>query len=161
MYHKWINSTKRNNWITPSNTETIKKDLVREATRRRREKRQFPKRRIEVRKKFPSPWAVRSIIVVFRNAHMHRSLCENRYGLVKCDAIIEGSHYEISWYLLNKTTNSMHNQYNIFITLSRIHRSTCFGHCCAHHQEPSPTAHAASDDRMISGLDLLQAVVGY
>jgi hypothetical protein len=27
-----------------------------------------------------------------------------------------------------------------FIALSRIHRSTCFGHCCAHHQEPHPTA---------------------
>jgi hypothetical protein len=25
-----------------------------------------------------------------------------------------------------------------FIVLSRIHRSTCFGHCCAHHQEPTP-----------------------
>jgi hypothetical protein len=26
----------------------------------------------------------------------------------------------------------------IFIALSRRHRSTCFGHYCAHHQEPPP-----------------------
>jgi hypothetical protein len=32
----------------------------------------------------------------------------------------------------------------IFITLSLRHRSTCFGHCFAHHQEPPPTAFAAS-----------------
>jgi hypothetical protein len=64
--------------------------------------------------------------------------------------------------LLNKTTNQMHNQYTIFIALSRIHRSsTCFGHCCAHHQEPPPTAHAASGYRMIAGLDVLRAMVGY
>jgi hypothetical protein len=48
----------------------------------------------------------------------------------------------------------------IFIALSRRHRSTCFGHCCAHHQEPPPTAFAASGYRMIAGLDVLQAVVG-
>jgi hypothetical protein len=40
------------------------------------------------------------------------------------------------------------------------HRSTCFGHCCVHHKEPSPTAFAASGFRMIAGLDVLQAVVG-
>jgi hypothetical protein len=42
----------------------------------------------------------------------------------------------------------------IFIALSRRHRSTCFGHCCAHHQEPPPTAFAASGCRMIAGLDV-------
>jgi hypothetical protein len=54
----------------------------------------------------------------------------------------------------------MHNKFKIFIALSRIHRSTCFGHCCAHHQEPSPTAFAATGYRMIARLDVLQAVVG-
>jgi hypothetical protein len=54
----------------------------------------------------------------------------------------------------------MHNEYKIFIALSRMHRSTCFGHCCAHHQEPPPTAHADYGYRMIAGLDVLQAVVG-
>jgi hypothetical protein len=53
----------------------------------------------------------------------------------------------------------MHSQLK-FIALSRIHRSTCFGHCCAHHQAPSPTAFAATDFRMIAGLDVLQAAVG-
>jgi hypothetical protein len=48
----------------------------------------------------------------------------------------------------------------IFIALSCRHRSTCFGHCCAHHQEPPPTAFAASGYRMIAGLDVFQAVVG-
>jgi hypothetical protein len=37
-----------------------------------------------------------------------------------------------------------------FIVLSRIHHSTCFGHCCSHHQEPPPTAFAASGYRMIA-----------
>jgi hypothetical protein len=46
-----------------------------------------------------------------------------------------------------------------FIALSLIHRSTCFGHCCAHNQEP-PTAFATTGYRMIAGLDVLQAVVG-
>jgi hypothetical protein len=32
--------------------------------------------------------------------------------------------------------------------------------CCAHHQEPTPTAFAASGYRMIAGLDVFQAVVG-
>jgi hypothetical protein len=41
--------------------------------------------------------------------------------------------------------------------LSHIHRSTCFGHCCAHHQEPPPTAFTASGYRMIVRLDVLQA----
>jgi hypothetical protein len=45
-----------------------------------------------------------------------------------------------------------------FIVLSHIHRSTCFGHCCAHHQEPPPTAFAATCYHMIAGLDVLQAV---
>jgi hypothetical protein len=48
----------------------------------------------------------------------------------------------------------------IFIALSRRHRSTCFGLCCAHHQDPSQTAFAASGYRMIAGLDVLQAVAG-
>jgi hypothetical protein len=48
----------------------------------------------------------------------------------------------------------------IFIVLSRRHSSTCFGHCCAHHQEPPPIAFAASGYRMIAGLDVLQSVVG-
>jgi hypothetical protein len=48
----------------------------------------------------------------------------------------------------------------ICIALSRRHRSTCFGHCSAHHQEPPPTAFAASGYRMIAGLDVFQAVVG-
>jgi hypothetical protein len=47
-----------------------------------------------------------------------------------------------------------------FIALSRRHRSTCFGHCCSHHQEPPPTAFAASGYRMVAGWDVLQAVVG-
>jgi hypothetical protein len=47
----------------------------------------------------------------------------------------------------------------IFIALSHRHRSTCFGHCCAHHQEPPPTAFAASGYRMIAGLDVFQTVV--
>jgi hypothetical protein len=47
----------------------------------------------------------------------------------------------------------------IFIALSRRHCSTCFGHCCANHQESPPTAFAASGYRMIAGLDVLQAVV--
>jgi hypothetical protein len=38
-----------------------------------------------------------------------------------------------------------------FIVLLRRHRSTCFGHCCAHHQEPPPTAFAATGYRMIAG----------
>jgi hypothetical protein len=46
------------------------------------------------------------------------------------------------------------------MALSRIHRSICFGHCCAHHQEPPPTAFAASGYRVIAGLDVLQVVVG-
>jgi hypothetical protein len=54
----------------------------------------------------------------------------------------------------------MHNQSYQFIALSRRHRQTCFGHCCAHHQEPPPTAFAASGYRMIAGLDVFQAVVG-
>jgi hypothetical protein len=41
-----------------------------------------------------------------------------------------------------------------FIALSRIHRSTCFGHCCAHHQKPAPTVFAATGYRMIAGLDV-------
>jgi hypothetical protein len=48
----------------------------------------------------------------------------------------------------------------IFIALSRRHLSTCFGHCCANHQEPPPTAFAHSGYRMIAGLDVFQAVVG-
>jgi hypothetical protein len=48
----------------------------------------------------------------------------------------------------------------IFIVLLRRHRSTCFGQCCAHHQEPPTTAFAAPGCRMIAGLDVLQAVVG-
>jgi hypothetical protein len=36
----------------------------------------------------------------------------------------------------------------IFIALSRRHRLTWFRHCCAHHQEPLPTAFAASGYRM-------------
>jgi hypothetical protein len=47
----------------------------------------------------------------------------------------------------------------VFIALSRRHRSTCFGHYCAHHQEPPPTAFAASGYRMIAGLDVFQTVV--
>jgi hypothetical protein len=47
-----------------------------------------------------------------------------------------------------------------FIALSCRYRSTCFGHCCAHHQEPPPTAFAASCYRMIAGLDVFQAVAG-
>jgi hypothetical protein len=50
--------------------------------------------------------------------------------------------------IFNKATNQMHINL-IFIALSRRHRSTCFGHCCAHHQKPPPTAFA-----------VLQAVVG-
>ena len=34
---------------------------------------------------------------------MHKSPRESRYGLVKCDAIIEGCHNEISQYLSRKT----------------------------------------------------------
>jgi hypothetical protein len=48
----------------------------------------------------------------------------------------------------------------IFIALSRRHRSTCFGHYCAHHQESPPTAFAAYGYHMFAGLDVLQAVVG-
>jgi hypothetical protein len=48
----------------------------------------------------------------------------------------------------------------IFIALSCRHRSTCFGQYCAHHQEPPPTAFAASGYRMIVELDVFQAVVG-
>jgi hypothetical protein len=48
----------------------------------------------------------------------------------------------------------------IFIASSRRHPSTCFGHCCAHHQVLPPTAFAASGYRVIAGLDVLQAVVG-
>jgi hypothetical protein len=48
----------------------------------------------------------------------------------------------------------------IFIVLSRRHRSICFGHCCAHHQEPPPTVFAASGYCMIAGLDVFQTVVG-
>jgi hypothetical protein len=48
----------------------------------------------------------------------------------------------------------------IFIALSRRHRSACFGQCCTHHQEPPPTAFAASGYRMIAGLGVFQAVVG-
>jgi hypothetical protein len=48
----------------------------------------------------------------------------------------------------------------IFIVLSRRHRSTCLGHCCAHQQEPPPAVFAASGYRMIAGLDVFQAVVG-
>jgi hypothetical protein len=47
----------------------------------------------------------------------------------------------------------------IFIALSHRHHSTCFRHCCAYHQEPPPTAFAASGYRMIAGLDMFQAVV--
>jgi hypothetical protein len=42
----------------------------------------------------------------------------------------------------------------IFIALSRRHRSTCFGHCCAHHQEPPLTAFVASGYHMIAGFDV-------
>jgi hypothetical protein len=38
----------------------------------------------------------------------------------------------------------------IFIALSRRHRSTCFGHSCAHHQEPPQTAFLASGYRIYS-----------
>jgi hypothetical protein len=48
----------------------------------------------------------------------------------------------------------------IFIALSRRHRPTCFGHYCAHHQEPLPTAFAATGYRMIAGLGVFQVVVG-
>jgi hypothetical protein len=53
----------------------------------------------------------------------------------------------------------MHNQSYIYC-FSRRHRLTCFGHYCAHHQEPPTTAFAASGYRMIAGLDGFQAVVG-
>jgi hypothetical protein len=46
----------------------------------------------------------------------------------------------------------------IFIALSRKNRSTCFGQYCTHHQEPPPTAFAASGYRMIAGLDVFQSV---
>jgi hypothetical protein len=59
--------------------------------------------------------------------------------------------------IFNKTTDQMHSL--IFFALSRRHRSTCFGHCCAHQQEPPPTAVAASGYRVIAGLDVLQAVL--
>jgi hypothetical protein len=48
----------------------------------------------------------------------------------------------------------------LFIALSPRQRSTSFGHYCAHHQEPPPTALAASGYRMIAGLDVFQTVVG-
>jgi hypothetical protein len=42
----------------------------------------------------------------------------------------------------------------IFIALSCRHCSTCFGHYCAHHQEPLQTAFAVSGYRMIAGVDV-------
>jgi hypothetical protein len=41
--------------------------------------------------------------------------------------------------------------------LSRRHRPTCFGHCCAHHQQPTSTVFAATGYRMIAWLDVFQA----
>jgi hypothetical protein len=61
-------------------------------------------------------------------------------------------------YLIKQPTRCTINL--IFIVLLRRHHSTCFGHCCAHYQEPPPTAFAASGYRMIVELDMLQAVVG-
>jgi hypothetical protein len=42
----------------------------------------------------------------------------------------------------------------------RFTSKLCFGHCCAHHQEPPPITFAASGYRMIAGLNVLRAVVG-
>jgi hypothetical protein len=54
-------------------------------------------------------------------------------------------------HIFNKTSNQMQQPIVIFIALSRRHCSTCFGHYCAHHQEPPPTAFAASGYRIIAG----------
>jgi hypothetical protein len=48
----------------------------------------------------------------------------------------------------------------IFIALSHRYRSTCFGHYCAHDQEPPPTAFAAAGYRVIAGVNMFPAVVG-
>jgi hypothetical protein len=46
----------------------------------------------------------------------------------------------------------MHNSFKIIkILLYSLFRSTCFGHSCAHHQEPPNSAHTASSHRVSSG----------
>jgi hypothetical protein len=87
------------------------------------------------------------------------SIISRRILICLCNSAVSFVSTPDSYFIFNKTTNQM--QINlIFIVLSRRHRSTCFGHCCAHHQKPPPTAFAASGYRVIARLDLLQAVVG-
>jgi hypothetical protein len=43
----------------------------------------------------------------------------------------------------------MHLCFKIVKFLLHLCRSTCFGHCCVHHQEPSTTSHAASGYHVI------------
>lgn len=46
---------------------------------------------------------MRSIIVVFRNAHLHRSPCESRYGLVSVTQLLTFLIRQISWRLSRKS----------------------------------------------------------
>jgi hypothetical protein len=45
-----------------------------------------------------------------------------------------------------------------FIVFLRIHRSTCFGHCCTHHQEPPPTVFEALVTLWLPGCRCLKLV---
>jgi hypothetical protein len=53
----------------------------------------------------------------------------------------------------------MYNQFKILL-FCRVYTAQNVSGTSAHHQEPPPTAFAASGYRMIAGLDVLQAVVG-
>jgi hypothetical protein len=63
--------------------------------------------------------------------------------------------------ILNKTPTRCTINLKVFKIYLPLYCSTCFGHYCAHHQEPLLTAHAASGHRVLSGWMLPPVLFGY
>jgi hypothetical protein len=62
---------------------------------------------------------------------------------------------------MNKTSTRCTVNLKVFTIYLLVHRSTCFGHHRAHHQEPPLTAHTVSGHRVLLGRMLLPALFGY
>jgi hypothetical protein len=63
--------------------------------------------------------------------------------------------------ILNKIPTRCTISLKVFKIYLLVHCSTCFGHHCAHHQEPPITAHAVSGHRVLLGPMLFPALFGY
>jgi hypothetical protein len=63
--------------------------------------------------------------------------------------------------ILYKTRTICTINLKVFKMYLFVHCSTCFGHNCAHHQEPSITAHAVSGHRVVLGRMFIPALFDY